>query len=297
MSIENLLIKLSVIMKYNMITFISNNAEALGEFVSYLSNENNIRAINDAYKIAMTDISEKVVGGEPINSLELDVKPTDSLELDIKPINSLELNNSLELDDVKPNDSLELDVKPNDSLELDVKPADSLEPFEEPIQDEPHSNEPFFNFFNVVYASIGSSSSQIFVPKNISFDESATELDSKVKNFCSIESIVIEDNGEKEWSIVLIPDNIVDQEYIVFQVLEVIYEKSNLFIFISNSIAHSFYGKNENAKNIGLFKDVALLSQCYQDDKLKPLVSANLRLPELTEFYTPLSAAVEVIPR
>jgi len=89
-----------------------------------------------------------------------------------------------------------------------------------------------------VYGSIGSSSSQIFVPST---------LDAKNIDNAKVVNIVIE---RKPWSVVLVSDNVVDGKYIVFDVLQKIYGATQIPIAISNAIAHAFYGKDKTYKAI-----------------------------------------------
>jgi len=87
-----------------------------------------------------------------------------------------------------------------------------------------------------IYGSIGSSSSQIFVPSTLDQITNA--------------NVVHIDIGAEKWSVVLVPDNVVDSKYIVFDILHELYEKTNKPIAISNAIAHAFYGKDQTYKNI-----------------------------------------------
>jgi uncharacterized CHY-type Zn-finger protein len=88
-----------------------------------------------------------------------------------------------------------------------------------------------------IYGSIGSSSSQIFVPRQIA----DTIHNAKVVNVL-INSIT--------WSIILISSN---KDVNIFEILQLIYTNAKLPIAISNSIAHSFYGYN--LSNIELVRD------------------------------------------
>lgn len=90
----------------------------------------------------------------------------------------------------------------------------------------------------LVYGSLGSSSSQIFVPRKLSEDDFLDKFPEK----CKIVNINID---RTEWSIILVPDNIVGGNYIPFEILQHIYSKVKLPIAISNSVSHSFYSKDQ----------------------------------------------------
>jgi hypothetical protein len=122
---------------------------------------------------------------------------------------------------------------------------------------------PAFNSFkDFIYGSLGSSSSQIFVPRKIE----------TLSDNCKIVNLTINDNP---WSIILIPDNTVDGKYIPFEILQQIYSQVKLEIAISNSISHAFYSKD------GCFKT---LTNCIKDKSFPVNYYVSTTLFELKEL-------------
>lgn len=96
------------------------------------------------------------------------------------------------------------------------------------------------NLNQCVYGSIGSSSSQIFVPSMNLASIVETEF---------VKKILLTISGQS-WTIILISDN---KKVNIFDILQLIYTNTTFPIAISNSIAHSFYGYN--LSNIELVRD------------------------------------------
>ena len=120
----------------------------------------------------------------------------------------------------------------------------------------------FNNLSDLVYGSLGSSSSQIFVPRNIVIDDLSDEFLAKIPEKCKIVNINIDST---EWSIILVPDNFDDDKYIPFEILKKIYEKTELPIAISNSVAHTFYSKDKCFKDLNMDKFSAKLYELKED--------------------------------
>ena len=120
--------------------------------------------------------------------------------------------------------------------------------------------ESFNNLSELVYGSLGSSSSQIFVPRHIVIGDFSINLAEK----CKIVNINIDST---EWSIILVPDNIVGGNYIPFEILQDIYLQFGLPIAISNSVSHTFYSKDKCFKD--LEKSNKFSATLYELKKLK----------------------------
>jgi hypothetical protein len=121
-------------------------------------------------------------------------------------------------------------------------------------------------FHGVIYGSIGSSSSQLFVPLYISsaeleimcnslFNECHKNDKLRQDEMINIFQCITQEIDDEIWTIVLIPNNVVKHKYIPFYVLESLYLLTYLPITISNCIAHTFYKKNKT------YQDVVIESQ------------------------------------
>ena len=94
-------------------------------------------------------------------------------------------------------------------------------------------------FIDCVYGSIGSTSSQIFVPSDITSNEPLLEMNEFVG------MVLINIDGQN-WTVVLVGLNVFNGKNQVFHILNHIYSATSLPIFLSNAIAHSFYGKDKS---------------------------------------------------
>jgi hypothetical protein len=147
-------------------------------------------------------------------------------------------------------------------------------------------------FLGVIYGSLGSSSSQIVVPRNITHEELVNgcyelfmkyhpDMDLLINDIeCMFEcvSISIEEN---EWSIILIPKNTLFDKYIPFYVLTELYCITTLPITISNCIAHIFYKKNKTYQDMypdGTKKSTSL-KDLFMEQKSIDIVKADLKSP------------------
>jgi hypothetical protein len=147
-------------------------------------------------------------------------------------------------------------------------------------------------FLGVIYGSLGSSSSQIVVPRNITHEQLVNgcyelfmkyhpDMDLLVSDIeCMFEcvSISIEEN---EWSIILIPKNTLFDKYIPFYVLTELYCITTLPITISNCIAHIFYKKNKTYQDMypDATKKSTSLKDLFMDQKSIDIVKADLKSP------------------
>jgi hypothetical protein len=147
-------------------------------------------------------------------------------------------------------------------------------------------------FLGVIYGSLGSSSSQIVVPRNITHEQLVNgcyelfmkyhpDMDLLVSDIeCMFEcvSISIEEN---EWSIILIPKNTLFDKYIPFYVLTELYRITTLPVTISNCIAHIFYKKNKTYQDMypDATKKSTSLKDLFMDQKSIDIVKADLKSP------------------
>ena len=148
-------------------------------------------------------------------------------------------------------------------------------------------------FLGVIYGSLGSSSSQILVPKNINhehlvvgcyelfmkFHPDMDLLITDIENMFECVGIRIENN---DWTIILISKNTVFDKYIPFYVLYNLYIiSSGLPIAISNCIAHIFYKKNKTYQDIypDVNKKSASLMELFSDKKSSDIVKNDLKSP------------------
>jgi hypothetical protein len=147
-------------------------------------------------------------------------------------------------------------------------------------------------FLGVIYGSLGSSSSQIVVPRNITHEQLVNgcyelfmkyhpDMDLLINDIeCMFEcvSISIEEN---EWSIILIPKNTLFDKYIPFYVLTELYRITTLPITISNCIAHIFYKKNKTYQDMypDATKKSTSLKDLFMDQKSIDIVKVDLKSP------------------
>jgi hypothetical protein len=147
-------------------------------------------------------------------------------------------------------------------------------------------------FLGVIYGSLGSSSTQILVPKTITKEELVEgcyelfmkfhpDMDLLVSDIeCMFDcvSICIEDN---DWTIVLISKNAIFDKYIPFYVLSELYNATSLPIAISNCIAHIFYKKNKTYQDVypDKTKKSASLLELFLDVKINNIVRSDLKSP------------------
>ena len=147
-------------------------------------------------------------------------------------------------------------------------------------------------FLGVIYGSLGSSSTQILVPKNITkkeLTEGCYELFMKfhpdmdllltdIYFMFECVSIHIEDN---DWTIVLISKNTLFDKYIPFYVLSALYNITTLPIAISNCIAHIFYKKNKTYQDMypDATKKSASLMELFVDQKVNNMLKGDLKSP------------------
>lgn len=111
-------------------------------------------------------------------------------------------------------------------------------------------------FMGVIYGSIGSSSSQILVPRIVCqqtiikqchdnfklYHEDMDVLENDINEMCEFINIQIKGN---DWTIILISNNALFDKFIPLYILTELYIITKLPIAISNAIAHSFYTKNK----------------------------------------------------
>jgi hypothetical protein len=149
-----------------------------------------------------------------------------------------------------------------------------------------------YGFLGVIYGSLGSSSSQIVVPRNIThaqltdgcyelFMKYHPDMDLLINDIeCMFECVSISIEGN-EWSIILIPKNTLFDKYIPFYVLTELYCITRLPITISNCIAHIFYKKNKTYQDMypGGTKKSASLMELFTDQKCMDIVKADLKSP------------------
>ena len=143
----------------------------------------------------------------------------------------------------------------------------------------------------VIYGSLGSSSSQIVVPTNITHEQLVEncyqlfmkyhpDMDLLINDIeCMFECVTISIEGN-DWTVVLIPKNTLFDKYIPFYVLMELYTLTSLPITISNCIAHIFYKKNKTYLDIypdG--KKSASLFDLFTDVKCIDIVKADLKSP------------------
>ena len=134
-------------------------------------------------------------------------------------------------------------------------------------------------FMGVIYGSIGSSSSQILIPRTI-FPKTLIKqcydnfklyhgdmdiLEDDINNMCEFINIQIKGN---EWTIILISNNALFDKFIPLYILTELYIITKLPIAISNAIAHSFYTKNKTFLDTRpeSSKRSATLEELFNDD-------------------------------
>lgn len=134
-------------------------------------------------------------------------------------------------------------------------------------------------FMSVIYGSIGSSSSQILIPRNVSreilvqqcfekFNLYHSEMDISEADITDMFDLVNIQIKGNDWSVILIPNNALFDKFIPLYVLTELYIITQLPICISNAIAHSFYAKNKTFLDTRpeLAKRTASLEQLFDDD-------------------------------
>ena len=147
-------------------------------------------------------------------------------------------------------------------------------------------------FLGVIYGSLGSSSSQIVVPRNITHEQLTERCYDLFMKYhpdmdllkddieCMFECVTISIE-ENEWTVILIPKNTLFDKYIPFYVLLELYNITALPITISNCIAHIFYKKNKTYQDIypdGPKKSASLM-ELFTDQKCIDIVKADLKSP------------------
>ena len=147
-------------------------------------------------------------------------------------------------------------------------------------------------FLGVIYGSLGSSSSQIVVPRNITHTQLADgcyelfmkyhpDMDLLIDDIeCMFECVSISIEGN-EWSVILIPKNTLFDKYIPFYVLTELYSITTLPITISNCIAHIFYKKNKTYQDMypdGTKKSTSLM-ELFMDQKCIDIVKSDFKPP------------------
>jgi hypothetical protein len=147
-------------------------------------------------------------------------------------------------------------------------------------------------FLGVIYGSLGSSSSQIVVPRNITqhhltsgcyelFMKYHPDMDLLIDDIeCMFECVTISIEGN-EWTVVLIPKNTLFDKYIPFYVLTELYNITTIPITISNCIAHIFYKKNKTYQDMypdGIKKSASLF-ELFSDQKSVDIVRVDLKSP------------------
>jgi hypothetical protein len=148
----------------------------------------------------------------------------------------------------------------------------------------------------VIYGSLGSSSSQIVVPTNITHEQLVEkcyelfmkyhpDMDLLINDIeCMIECVSISIEGN-EWTVVLIPKNTLFDKYTPFYVLMGLYTITTLPITISNCIAHIFYKKNRTYLDIYhdetnfYTKKSASLMELFTNQSCIDIVKADIKSP------------------
>jgi len=147
-------------------------------------------------------------------------------------------------------------------------------------------------FLGVIYGSLGSSSTQILVPKHITQDELVEgcyelfmkfhpDMDLLITDIQYMFECVSIDIDDNEWTIVLISKNTIFDKYIPFYVLTELYSITSLPIAISNCIAHIFYKKNKTYQDVypGKTKKSASLMELFVDKNINNIVKDDIKSP------------------
>ena len=134
-----------------------------------------------------------------------------------------------------------------------------------------------------IYGSLGSSSSQIFIPKNGMDVYRCIKQDLKSRFRDTVN--VVEDG---EWVIVLIPANRVKDYYIPFQILYRLYQNSGLPIAISNAISNRIYGKGQTYSDVDSpdAKLSASLGEIIRTHRIKPDEKNRVVIRALDDMYS-----------
>ena len=144
-------------------------------------------------------------------------------------------------------------------------------------------------FMGVIYGSIGSSSSQILIPRSIDkpsltfqcletftlyhSDMEITESD--VNDMYECIQINIKNN---EWTIILVSNNALFDKYIPLYILTELHKITQLPIAISNAIAHSFYAKSKTFLDTmpELLKRTASLDELFNNDTVNERLNNDM---------------------
>jgi hypothetical protein len=134
-----------------------------------------------------------------------------------------------------------------------------------------------------IYGSLGSSSSQIFFPKNGMDVYRCIKQDLKSRFHDTVN--VVEDG---DWVIVLIPANRLNDYYIPFQILYRLYQNSGLPIAISNAISNRIYGKSQTYSDLDSpdAKLSASLGEIIRTRRIKPDEKNRVVIRALDNMYS-----------
>lgn len=147
-------------------------------------------------------------------------------------------------------------------------------------------------FKSVIYGSLGSSSSQIFVPKNINRDQLVSEcyeafyffhpdMDLLVEDVVSMFELLNTSIDGEEWTIILVSRNTLFDKYVPFYVLYKLYDITGLTVTISNCIAHVLYQKNKTYQDVcpSSTKKTASLYELFTNEASINAVKNDLKSP------------------
>jgi hypothetical protein len=147
-------------------------------------------------------------------------------------------------------------------------------------------------FRNVIYGSLGSSSSQIFVPRNINREELVGECYEAFHFFHPDMDLLVHDVNTmfeslntsidcEEWTIILVSRNTLFDKYVPFYVLYKLYEITGLTVTISNCIAHVLYKKNKTYQDLcpSSPKKTASLYELFRNETSILAVKSDLKSP------------------
>jgi len=147
-------------------------------------------------------------------------------------------------------------------------------------------------FNGVIYGSLGSSSSQIFVPRNIKREDLVDECYEAFYFFHPDMDILIGDIETMfdslttsidgvEWTIILVSRNTLFDKYVPFYVLYKLYEMTGLTVTISNCIAHVLYQKNKTYQDVcpSSSKKTASLYELFTNEASILAVKNDLKSP------------------
>lgn len=147
-------------------------------------------------------------------------------------------------------------------------------------------------FTSVIYGSLGSSSSQIFVPRNIDRQQLVSECYEAFYFFHPDMDLLIDDVGSmfeslntsidgEDWTIILVSRNTLFDKYVPFYVLYKLYEITGLIVTISNCIAHVLYQKNKTYQDVCPLspKKTASLYELFTNESSINAVKSDLKSP------------------